>query len=81
MDTTTEKIFEIIRAATNSPNLKMSIHDKPGDLSEWDSLSHIKIISKIEDYFEIRFSLRELSQIKRINDLIEFVRSKKSTQA
>jgi acyl carrier protein len=76
----TDKIVEILREATNNPKLKVNIDDTPGDIAEWDSLTHIKIISSIEDFFEIRFRLRELAQIKSIRDIIVLINQKKESK-
>ena len=76
MKNTNEIIFEIIRVETNNPGLKIHESNKPEDISDWDSLAHVKIVSEIEQSFGIRFSLRELSQIQCINDLILIVNKK-----
>jgi acyl carrier protein len=40
-----------------------------GSVPGWDSLSHARIISAIEDDYNIRFSTNEILQLKNIGQL------------
>jgi acyl carrier protein len=42
----------------------------------WDSLSHARIISAVEDAYSIRFSTSEIMRLKTIGDLQALVLSK-----
>jgi len=46
------------------------------DVDGWDSLSHMIIISEIENEFNIRFKLKELNKLKNMGSLIEIIESK-----
>lgn len=46
------------------------------DIDNWDSLSHMLMISSIEDEFSIRFKLKELNKMKNVGNLIDFIESK-----
>ena len=46
------------------------------DVDGWDSLSHMMIISEIENKFAIKFRLKELNKMNNFGDLIELVTSK-----
>ena len=46
------------------------------EVDGWDSLSHMLIITKIEERFGIRFKLRDLNKLKNMGSLIEVVESK-----
>lgn len=54
------------------------IHDEltATDVDGWDSLSHMMIITKIEDAFNIKFKLRDLNKLKNMGTLIEVIQSK-----
>ena len=47
----------------NIENLKM------GDFEEWDSIGNFNLILAIEDAYNIRFSMNEISQVKTIQEL------------
>jgi acyl carrier protein len=42
----------------------------------WDSLSHVKIISAIEDEFHVRFQTMEVIRLKNVGDLQALVDKK-----
>lgn len=46
------------------------------DVEKWDSLTHMLMISKVEETFGIRFKLKELNKLKQVGDLIAIIESK-----
>ena len=46
------------------------------DIDEWDSLSHIELITNIESHFKVRFALGELQDLKNIGDMVDLIASK-----
>jgi acyl carrier protein len=46
------------------------------DVNGWDSLSHITIISEIEEKFGLRFKLKELNKLKNMGTMVDLVQSK-----
>ena len=46
------------------------------DVDDWDSLSHITLIAKVESHFKIRFEGPELSKLENIGGLISIVSEK-----
>ena len=46
------------------------------DVASWDSLSHMLMITKVEEDFGIKFKLRELNKLKQVGDLISVIESK-----
>jgi acyl carrier protein len=55
----------VINAGTNRKELK-----------EWDSVAHVKLILTIENEFDIRFIIDEITNIKSVNDFIEIIQKK-----
>jgi acyl carrier protein len=43
---------------------------------DWDSLSHINLMTSIEKRYKIRFALRELQELKNIGDMIDLIKVK-----
>ena len=46
------------------------------DVEGWDSLTHMMIISEIENNFGIKFKLKELNRLTNMGSLIELINSK-----
>ena len=46
------------------------------DVENWDSLTHMLMITKVEEVFNIKFKLRELNKLKMVGDLIQTIEKK-----
>jgi acyl carrier protein len=46
------------------------------DVDGWDSLTHMTIITEIEEAFDIKFKLKELNKLKNLGTLIDLIQSK-----
>jgi len=46
------------------------------DVEDWDSLTHIQIITEIEKQFSVRFSTRDIEGLKNIGDMVNLISSK-----
>ena len=43
------------------------------DVEGWDSLTHMIIISEIEDAFQIRFTMEEILNMKNVADMVTLI--------
>ncbi|MGP8214578.1 MAG: acyl carrier protein [Bacteroidia bacterium] len=48
------------------------------DMSLWDSINHITLISEIQDYYKISFSISEIQKIDSVKTLLEIIEKKLS---
>lgn len=71
-----EKLTEIFRKVLISPSLVLRDDLTANDVDNWDSLSHMLLISEIESNLNIKFKLKELNKMKNVGDLIEITSSK-----
>lgn len=62
-------IADILQISKND----FKITDQIVDIPEWDSLAHITIISAIEANYNIKFSTKEIINIKSITDLSKLI--------
>jgi acyl carrier protein len=71
-----EKLTVIFRKNFEDDTLVITDELSANDVEKWDSLSHIKLISTVENEFGIKFKLKELIAMKNVGDLIKFIESK-----
>lgn len=57
-------------------NLEINLESTPNDIDNWDSINHVQLINAIEKEFDIKFKLKELMQIKSINDICNAISEK-----
>lgn len=70
------KLTEIFRVVFNNNSLVLSEELTANDVDKWDSLSHMILISEIENTFSIQFKLKDLNKMKNVGDMINLILTK-----
>ena len=47
-----------------------------GEVDEWDSLSHIRLVLTVERTFGVKFSASEIGKLKNVGEFVDLIRSK-----
>ncbi len=71
-----ERIEEIFRNVFDDDTLTINDETNSSDIEDWDSLSHIQLISAIEDEFNIKFTLKEAVSAENVGQFIEIIEGK-----
>ena len=74
-----EKLTPIFRKIFKDEQLVISDDTTANDVERWDSLSHMTLISAVEDEFKIKFKLKDLVAMKNVGDLFSIIERKLST--
>lgn len=69
---------DLFREELENSNIKLNIETERDDIVEWDSISHLQIIDCIEKTMNIKFSLRDITEISSIKKLINTISEKQS---
>jgi acyl carrier protein len=68
-----QEIFrEVFKEATLEINNEMTAHQ----VNNWDSITHLVMISKVEEVFKVKLKLKELIKLKNVGDLISLLNEK-----
>jgi acyl carrier protein len=70
------KLELIFREVFGKENLSISREMSANDLSEWNSLNHMILVSEVENAFSIKFKLKDLNKMRNVGDMIEIIASK-----
>ncbi len=68
-----KKITEIARDVFDNDEVELTEQTTAADVEEWDSLSHLSLVSDIEDEFGITFTLAEVSGSKNVGELVDAI--------
>lgn len=68
-----KKITEIARDVFDNDEVELTEQTTAADVEEWDSLSHLSLVSDIEDEFGITFTLAEISGSKNVGELVDAI--------
>jgi acyl carrier protein len=71
-----EKLTVIFRTSFNDSELVLNDEMSAKDVDDWDSLTHMLMISEVESQFGIRFKLKELNQLKTVGDMATILEDK-----
>ena len=76
-----DKIFEKVKAAflRTFPNTKEDSFREdmpPEDIEEWDSLSHMTLVSEIEKEFGVTMEIDEISEMDSVKNVVEVLKKK-----
>lgn len=55
--------------------VSLSQHEdgKRSDIENWDSLKHMELILRLEEEFQMRFSIAQVGAIESVNDIIDYI--------
>jgi acyl carrier protein len=73
-----EKIKGVLVAVLKHEDFEMVDSLSAAQVDGWDSLTHMIIITDIENIFSIQFKLKELNKLNNLGNLIDLIISKLS---
>ena len=68
-------IQSIFRDVLSNKNIIISRNSTPEDIEGWDSLVNINIVVALEEHFNIKFSLDEITNINSVEDIVKMIES------
>ncbi len=71
-----EKLTNVFHEVFNDNSIVLRDEMTAADVENWDSLTHMLMITKVEEVFGIKFKLKELNKLKMVGDLITIIESK-----
>jgi acyl carrier protein len=76
MDKILVEMQEIFRSVFDQPDMVITCESNSDNVENWDSLTHINLISAISQTYNVRFALGELEDLKNVGDLLELLQRK-----
>jgi acyl carrier protein len=76
MDPLLEELQVIFRDIFDQPNLVITRESNASTVDDWDSLTHVNLVTAIEKRYKVKFALGELQDLKDVGDLIDLLTKK-----
>ena len=73
-----EKLTVVFHEVFNDNSIVLSDEMTANDVEKWDSLTHMLMISTVEEQFGVKFKLKELNKLKKVGDIVEILQEKLS---
>ena len=70
------KLTPIFRSIFRNENLVLSNELSANDVDRWDSLSHMLLITEVEQRLSFKFKLKELNRMRNVGDMVDIIVSK-----
>ena len=70
------QLTNVFRKVFNNHSLVLTNELTANDVDGWDSLTHMLLISEIEERFSIKFKLKDLNKMRNVGDMTDIIISK-----
>ena len=67
-----EKLNEIFSDVFDE-DITVTAETTSADIEEWDSLTHITLISEVEDAFDMKFSMKDVLGMKNVGEMADII--------
>lgn len=68
-----EKLTEVFRDVFDEEDIIISDGTTAADIEDWDSLSHITLLSSVEDEFGIKFDMKAVQGLKNVGAMVDLI--------
>lgn len=79
-DAINSQLTTIFRGMFDDPGLTPNREVTADDVSEWDSLSHVRLMLTIEWVFRVKFTAAQAGNLKNVGDLMDLLGSSSATR-
>ncbi len=73
-----EEVTEIFHEVFDDEDIVLTEDTTAGDIEDWNSLMHITLITELENHFQIKFKLKEVTGMENVGGTIDLIEEKLS---
>ena len=68
-----ENLNEVFRDLFDDPNISVNEKTTAADVDGWDSLEHINLLLAVEEKFNMKFTMGEVSGMKNVGEMADII--------
>lgn len=68
-----DRLNEIFRDFFDDETIMLTEETTADDIDEWDSLEHVNLIVAIEDSFDMKFTMGEVTTMKNVGAMVDII--------
>ena len=72
-----ERLNNIFRDVFDDDSLSVTPATTAADIEDWDSLSHITLMAAVEDEFRMKFSMKEVVEMKNVGEMVTIIAARR----
>tara|TARA_B100000749_G_scaffold174816_1_gene134917 strand:- start:22 stop:261 length:240 start_codon:yes stop_codon:yes gene_type:complete len=65
----TSEVYEIIARVFSIPVSQVTDESGPENIESWDSFNGLVLVDELENHFNIKFSISEITDVKTVADI------------
>ena len=66
-----EKLNDVFREVFDDESISVTDSTTAEDILGWDSLTHITLISEVEDAFDIHFEMKDVTKMHNVGEMMD----------
>lgn len=67
------KLTEVFRDVFDDESIELGETTTAADIDDWDSLTHIMLLSAVEDDFGIKFDMKAVQGLKDVGAMVDLI--------
>lgn len=68
-----EKLTTIFQDIFDDEEITIGEKTTAADIEDWDSLTHIMLLSAVEDEFGIKFDMKAVQGLKNVGEMVDLI--------
>ena len=68
-----KKVNDIFIDVFDDSSIKINDNTSAADIEDWDSLTHITLISAVEEEFGIKFQMKDVIGMKNVGEMVDII--------
>lgn len=68
-----KNLNKIFRDVFDDDAIEVKEETSATDIEDWDSLTHITLISAVEDEFDVKFSMKDVIGMKNVGEMVNII--------
>ena len=70
------EVQDIFRDVFDVPDLVITRESNAETIEDWDSMTHVNLVTAVEKRFKVKFALGELQELKDVGDMLDLLAAK-----
>jgi len=67
------QLLIILKETFPKEKITKNKNPKAGDIEKWDSLGHLNFLLAVEKFYKIKFSMKQMIELKDFNTIIKVI--------
>ena len=72
-----ERLNDIFQDVFDDDSISVTANTTAADIEDWDSLSHITLMAAVEDEFRMKFSMKEVVEMKNVGEMVNIIAARR----